>query len=225
MVRAGDLFLSPAYSQEWLRRPQEADFLNLYLDPALLGQIAQTATSARSFEIRGPEEVIEDQLILQIGLALRAEIDAASAQFSLVYVESLEHTLATHLLKRFSDRKPLDFAVPGRLSTVCMRQVVEYIHAHLHQPLTLTELAGIAALSPHHFARVFKQTTGTSPHQYILQKRIEHVKTLLLKEDLPLATMASELGFVDQSHLTRVFKRVVGMTPHAFLLHQGKNIP
>ncbi len=94
-----------------------------------------------------------------------------------------------------------DLAVPGRLSTVCMRQVIEYIHAHLHQPLTLTRLAGVAALSPHHFARVFKQTTSVSPHQYILQTRIEHIKTLLLKEDLPLATIATELGFVDQSQV------------------------
>jgi AraC-like DNA-binding protein len=53
---------------------------------------------------------------------------------------------------------------------------------------------------------------------------MERVKTLLLKEDIPLATMASELGFVDQSHLTRVFKRMVGMTPHAFLQQQSKNI-
>lgn len=102
---------------------------------------------------------------------------------------------------------------------------LRYIHAHLHQPLILTELAGIAALSPHHFARVFKQATGVSPHQYILQTRIEHVKTLLLKEGLPLATIASELGFVDQSHFTRVFKRLVGMTPHALLQQQSKNIP
>jgi AraC family transcriptional regulator len=224
-VRTGDLIISPAYSQEWLRRPEQADFLLLYLEPTLISQLVETSTSARSLEVRGQEDVIQDPLILQIGFALRAEIDAATAQFSLVYVESLAHALAAHLLRRFSDRKPDDLAIPGRLSTDSMRPVIEYIRAQFHRSLTLTELAGIAALSPHHFATVFKQTTGVSAHQYILQTRIERAKTLLLKGNLPLAAIAAELGFVDQSHFTRAFKRLVGITPHAFLLQHRKNIP
>jgi AraC family transcriptional regulator len=224
-VRPGDLIISPAYSQEWLRRPEQADFLLLYLEPTLLSEIMETSSSARSFEVVGQEGVIQDPLILQIGFALRAEIDAATAHFSLVYAESLAHALATHLLRRFSPGKQEDRPVPGQLSPVRIRPVIEFIRTQLHQPLTLHELASIAGVSPHHFATVFKQTTGVSPHQYILQIRIEHAKILLLKDELPLSEIASHLGFVDQSHFTRAFKHQVGMTPRAFLLQHRKNIP
>src|SRR5215467_4505684 len=224
-VRTGDIIITPAYSQEWLRSSEPVDFLNMYLDPTFLNQVAETWTSYRSLEVDWPEEVIEDPLILQIGLALRTEIETASAHVSLMYVESLANTLVAHLLKRFSNWKVEEQLMTGRLSTVCMRQVVDYIHANLHQPLTLTGLADVAGLSPHHFARMFKQAMGVSPHQYILHRRIEQAKTLLLKQNVSLATIASELGCVDQSHFTRAFKRLVGMTPHAFLLQHSKNIP
>lgn len=223
-IRAGGIIISPAYSQEWLRSSEPVDFLNVSLDPTLLNQVAQTWTSSRALEVHWPEEVIEDPLILQFGLALRTEIEAASAHISLVYVEALTHTLAAHLLRRFSVGKAEEPTIAGPITIGNMPAVTEYIRAHLHQPLTLTELADVVAMSPHHFARVFKQATGISPHQYILQIRIEQAKTLLLRQDVSLARIASELGFVDQSHFTRAFKLRVGITPSAFLLRQSKNI-
>ena len=224
-VRPGDLTISPAYSQEWLRRSEQADFLLIYLEPTLFSQIVETSSSTRSFEVIGQEGIIQDPLILQIGFALCTEIEAATAHFSLVYAESLAHALATHLLRRFSPGKQEDRSVPGQLSPARIRSVMEFIRNQLHQPLTLYELASIAGVSPHHFATVFKQTTGVSPHQYILQIRIEQAKILLLKDELSLSAIASRLGFVDQSHFTRVFKHQVGMTPRAFLLQHRKNIP
>src|SRR5690242_11409802 len=168
-VRTGDLIISPAIHRSGYADRNGRIFSSCIWNLSLINQIAETCTLAHSFEVCGQEDVLQDPLILQIGFALRAEIDAATAQFSLVYVESLAHALATHLLRRFSDGKPSDLAVPGRLSTGSMRPVIEYIRAQFHRSLTLTELAGIAALSPNHFATVFKQTTGVSAHQYILQ--------------------------------------------------------
>lgn len=76
--------------------------------------------------------MIQDQLSLQIGLALGTGIENADEYSSLVYVESLANALAAHLLKRFSDRKSLELVAPDHSSTVCMWPVVDHIHAHLH---------------------------------------------------------------------------------------------
>src|SRR5262249_60369278 len=72
-------------------------------------------------------------------------------------------------------------------------------------------------LSPYHFARRFKESTGLSPHRYIIARRIERAKELLRgEEDLSLGQVAARVGFWDQGHFTRHFKRLVGVTPRRF---------
>jgi AraC family transcriptional regulator len=77
-------------------------------------------------------------------------------------------------------------------------------------------LAQQTGFSPYHFARLFRQTTGESPHQFVLRLRIERAQQLLEKMDVPLSHIALESGFTDQSHLTQAFKRHLGQTPHAY---------
>jgi len=79
-------------------------------------------------------------------------------------------------------------------------------------------------MSPYHFARRFKQTTGKSPHQYILGLRIEQAKQQLLR-GASLSQITEQLGFADQSHLSRSFKRVTGISPQAFRASHRKNVP
>jgi len=77
-------------------------------------------------------------------------------------------------------------------------------------------LARQIGFSPYHFARLFRQTTGESPHQFVLRQRIERAQRLLAEGGMPLAHVAVESGFADQSHLTRAFKRQLGLTPRAY---------
>ncbi|MGC1310158.1 MAG: AraC family transcriptional regulator [Phormidesmis sp.] len=98
-----------------------------------------------------------------------------------------------------------------------LSQVKAYIDAYIARDLTVVKLAAIAQLSPYHFARLFKQSTGTTPHQYILHCRIDRAQHLLRHSALTLAEIAIAVGFCDQSHLTRRFKRIVGLTPTQFL--------
>jgi AraC family transcriptional regulator len=77
-------------------------------------------------------------------------------------------------------------------------------------------------MSPHYFSRLFKKTTGFTPHQYVINCRIEKAKDLLKKGKLSIAEIAKEVGFVDQSHLHRYFKRKVGITPKSFLQQYNK---
>jgi transcriptional regulator GlxA family with amidase domain len=101
-------------------------------------------------------------------------------------------------------------------SAAAIERVLPHIHAHVGQPLTLTELAELAGLSIWRFATVFRQQVGTSPHRYICRLRVERAQALM-REGVPAATAASEAGFYDQSHLSRHFKSFCGMTPGQYL--------
>ena len=78
------------------------------------------------------------------------------------------------------------------------------------------ELATSVQMSPHYFSRLFKETTGVTPHQYVVRCRIDRAKVLLKQRKLSIAEIAKEVGFVDQSHLHRYFKRLVGVTPKKY---------
>ncbi|HWW98533.1 MAG TPA: AraC family transcriptional regulator [Edaphobacter sp.] len=87
----------------------------------------------------------------------------------------------------------------------------DYLHDHLVRDVSLAELAQIAGLSKFHLLRVFRQRFGLTPHAYQLQQRILRAKRLL--RALPIADVAAQCGFADQSHLHRVFRSLVGTTP------------
>jgi AraC family transcriptional regulator len=98
-----------------------------------------------------------------------------------------------------------------------LRAVIDYIREHLDAELSLDHLAAVTHLSPYHFARLFKNSTGLPPHQYVVARRVERAKELLRQRDgLSLADVAVEVGFSSQSHFTRHFKRLVGVTPRRF---------
>jgi AraC family transcriptional regulator len=97
-----------------------------------------------------------------------------------------------------------------------MRRVLDYIDAHLTEDLGLIELAAIAGLSPHHFGEAFKISGGKSPHQFVMERRVQHALELLRNEDRSIAEIAHAVGFSSQSRLTENFRRVTGLTPGQF---------
>lgn len=99
-------------------------------------------------------------------------------------------------------------------------QATVFIEEHLDQPLTLIQLSQEVGLSRFHFARLFKATFGTSPHQFILLRRQERCWKLLCESNLSLTQIALATGFGDQSHLTRCVRRRFGKTPQE--IRQGE---
>jgi len=97
-----------------------------------------------------------------------------------------------------------------------MRRVREHVELHFSESMDLAELAGIAGLSVYHFARAFKQSTGVTPHHYLVRRRIERAREMLARSELPLSEIALAAGFSDQSHLARVFRQMLGITPGRF---------
>jgi AraC-like DNA-binding protein len=110
---------------------------------------------------------------------------------------------------------PPDYSVGG-LAPRALQRVREYIEEHLSESIELETLADIAGLSKWHFARAFKESVGTPPHFYLVQRRLERAQQLLAETDLPLAQIALKIGFSDQSHFSRRFRTVLGLTPRSF---------
>ncbi|MBV8972862.1 MAG: helix-turn-helix transcriptional regulator [Sphingomonadaceae bacterium] len=99
------------------------------------------------------------------------------------------------------------------LSPSRLRRTLEFIESDLDQAITLADMARVAGLSPFHFARMFKLTTGETPYRYVRARRLDRARTLLAKTSLPLAEIALACGFANQSHFTVAFGRLIGLSP------------
>lgn len=106
--------------------------------------------------------------------------------------------------------------VAGGLARWQMIRLAGYVEAHLDQPIAQRALASQLRLSSGHFARAFKQSFGRTAHTYVMERRIERAKGLMLRTTTPLCEIALSCGLSDQAHFSRVFRRVVGSTPLAW---------
>jgi AraC family transcriptional regulator len=154
----------------------------------------------------------QDPLLTQMGLALQRELLVPTSVGKL-YAETAAQLLAVHLLRHYLTTNLSITDASHKLSRQQLKQIVEYIVAYLDQYLSLDALAQQIGFSPYHFARLFRETTGESPHQFVVSKRIEAAQQLLKTADLPLAQIALTVGFPNQSHFSRVFKQRRGITP------------
>ncbi len=111
-------------------------------------------------------------------------------------------------------RDPGAGAASGGLTPWQLRRVTSYIEINLPLPMTTGELAAIAKISASHFCRSFARSVGETPHAYVLGRRIERARSLMLASGEPLSQIALACGFADQSHLSRTFRQFVGSPPH-----------
>ncbi len=145
--------------------------------------------------------------------ALRADIAHGSPAGTLVG-DSLIAALVGHIAG-------LRDASPRRASASAVRRAVELLESRFAEAISLDELAGAAGLGTRQFTRAFREETGQSPHQYLIRRRVEHAQWLI-RQGLPLADVALQCGFADQSQLTRAFTQRVGTTPGRFRRDIGR---
>ena len=125
---------------------------------------------------------------------------------------SLAHEMLSHtLLSQVGMREGL--RLKGGLAAHQRRQLVEHIDQQLAEPISLGQLAGLCALSEYHFARMFRESFGLPPHQYLLARRVTRAQALLRSGALPLNEIALMCGFSSASHFTHRFRQAMGATP------------
>lgn len=135
--------------------------------------------------------------------------------------ESLSRAVLGALLARHGER-PQALIDPARtVATAHLARVKDYIRAHFQRDLTITELAAVAGLSRAHLTRAFTASFHIPPHVYLNAVRIAHAQTLM-RLGMPLAQVAVECGFADQSHFSRRFKGSVGVAPAGWRAMGGR---
>jgi AraC-like DNA-binding protein len=180
-------------------------------DTELLAQLARTISERPWSAYFSPTPILSDPELAHL---LRRLHTVLAEDSPLLERESwLLHTYS-YLLIRYAESPPVVRTLGREPRAVQVAR--EYLEAHFAQNISLALLAQVTGLSPFHFVRTFRQVMGLPPHAYLNQIRLEHAKQLLLAGS-PIATVAYETGFADQSHLTKRFKRVYGVTPgHVF---------
>ena len=182
----------------------------LEIDSTVVEDRMPDLLNGKPFELT-PQFDLRDPQIQRLIQALQADMEGGCPAGSL-FGETIGNALMIYLAEHYSVNSTRNSAITNGLPKLRLSRVLEYIHANLDCDLHLDELANIAGLSPFHFAKLFKLSTGISPHRYILQQRLERAKDLLRNPGKSLSQISLETGFSDQSHLTNVFRRCFGVT-------------
>jgi len=211
----GSICVIPSGQLYRARLDGESEHLAIYVEPSLLVRAAADFRSPTSVEVVEKCAAC-DPIISNVGMALLAELESQSLGGRL-YAESLANVLAVHLLRHYTTAD-LEHRIIGGLSGHRLQLVLEFVADNYGTDLSIADLAQVAGMSLFHFAREFKRSTGTTPHQYLIKLRIERAKALLAESKLPLVEVGFRSGFSHQSHFTRLFRRITGTTPHSYRL-------
>lgn len=206
----GDMDIVPLGSSISWETEEDVSLLLLQVSPvALAGAAAQLGLDP-CHAVLAPQLQVRDTPLERILMAIESTFLAGGAIDPLLF-DSLSLAATVRLLQRFADApppRPLQALAPRKL-----RRVLEHIEAHLGERLSVARLAGVAGASPSHFAALFRRSTGESVHQFVLGRRVERARTLLMVDGVSISQTALEAGFAHQSHMASCLKRALGLTP------------
>jgi AraC family transcriptional regulator len=218
----GGVIVLPALRPHTVTIDGPSEYVSLFLDPSALTRAAAEAGVSPDAEI--VESCVErDPIVTNVAMSLFAEFEHEGLCGRL-YTESLANILTVHLLRHYTALRPNVLRFSGGLSGTRLRRVIDYISDNYESDLSLTDLASEAGVSPYHFAREFKKSTGHAPHQYLIKLRVERARALLAESELPIVEVGLRAGFSSQSHFTRLFRRLIGVTPKAYRGSYGRPV-
>ncbi|WP_429131686.1 helix-turn-helix domain-containing protein [Ensifer sp. 4252] len=191
------------------------DFFLMEIGQDAVERVADSADLVGVTELQASGNEPDPVLAGLAGALFAATVD--SSGLSALLVDQLSVAIGIHVTQRYGNaRQGASASVRSkgrRISSRSLRTIQDMMHDRLDDDLTIGELALVCNISQAVFLRAFRETTGTTPYQFLTQARVNRARDLLVSSPLPIAEIAMACGFADQSHFTRVFSRVVGTTP------------
>jgi AraC family transcriptional regulator len=207
---AGEMCLVPRHFEIWGRTD---DLHYLYLSVG----ISDAALAAACDGTRGDVELrrVESLVDARVG-ALAAAVNAervAGYPSGRLFLDSVEQALAAALVNGYAVRHRSVQTHRGGLGSARLRRIKEFVDAKIEDELTLCEMAQAVELSTAYFSRMFRKSTGETPHQFLLRQRLERAKMMLRSADGRVMDVAVACGFKSQQHFAQVFRHVYGVSP------------
>lgn len=206
-----DMCLTPNGTAFQARWQDVAESIVIKLDDNWLKSIAADILLTDSFELT-LQRAKQDKLLFYLVLTLRNEV-ANNYESGRIYYDSVLNSLGIHLVSKYGVRKQATEEQESGLSKAKLEQAIAFIRQNYTRKLKLADIAEVTGLSEFYFDRLFKKSTGYTPHQYLTQYRIDRAKQLLRKKDLTATQIAKLCGFSNQSYFTKQFRQIVGTTP------------
>jgi AraC family transcriptional regulator len=205
----GSVYVTGPGPITWLEVREPTDALEIYPDRALAERLAGGIRGTA--EVR-PSFAVRDGVVFAVASRLR-RAHLTTGTLTDIEASTLAHLLVRHLLRRYGTGPEPRRRPPGELRPGAVDVVAEYTRAHLADVITLDGLAGAVSLSPYHFARSFRATTGMTPHVFVTEHRLMVARDRLLRGDASVPGIAFSVGFSNISHFRRLFRRRYGLTP------------
>ena len=190
-------------------------FIMLELEPKFIDRLAADWVNPDITRLIPVFSSEVDPLILQLALALKTELKSGCLGGK-IYSDSIITALTAHLIRNYANFVPQLPKEYRGLAPNKLDNVIDYIQTYLELNLGIGELADLLGLSPFYFSRLFKESTGFTPYQYISGQRMERAKQLLQNTDIAIAEIALRCGFSSQSSFSTAFRKAVGVTPKAY---------
>jgi len=205
---AGDLALCDRHVGEWVGLVN-VNHLQIGISDAAL--MASSDGAYGEVELRASRKFADARLSAMVAAA-HAEM-AAGFPSGRLFLDSLEQAMAVTLVNGHAVRHRPVQVYRGGLGTVRLQRVKELIHAKMQGDLSLEEMAQSVGLSTAHFARMFRKSTGETPHQFVLRQRLERAKSMLGAPDARVLDVALACGFKTQQHFAEVFRNFWRVSP------------
>jgi AraC family transcriptional regulator len=218
-VRRGDLFVTRSktpYELRWhspVGGEIEVIHIHLAVDQCLAAFEMVYQDRAGSVEVT--EFFGRDETLTHLSLAC-ADMVAARTPGGSKRVAAFTQLLAIYIAEKYTNIASERPNYHGGLPIARLRKVEDYVRAHLAESISIEKLAELAELSPFHFSRVFKDSTGMTPLQFVIRERILRAQQLIRETSRSLIQIALEVGYTSPSHFAEVFRRTAGMAPSEF---------
>ncbi len=211
-----EIIVTPAGMRSGWRWFGKSDVIVVTLDPEKVERFAQTELGILlDTQQLADLPQFSDADLCAAGVMLRDALENDDLTSGVMF-EAMSRVLLVKLLKRYGKQRPEDLALSARFTSDHFKRVLAFIRSNFDRTITVEDLAREAGMSPSHFGRVFKETVGETPMQYVLAYRIEQATAMMKDPSRQLGDIALACGFADQAHFSRSFKQVTGLTPRQF---------